>query len=843
MLAVVLGVVCLGIAVGGASGATGDATTAIDTEVFLQDRPNTPQAEQPPDDEHVVVHYEDDHVLTAEIAGELPPRPYVTVNGSTDDGFLVVDEHEDTELDALQTEDGTKALVEVEIDGEVEKRPVVRTDRTVEEGTDLAIMGERGVIHDWIEFDHGDRRVETVDGGNPVEVDGNPIEYPWYDETNYVPEIVDVTDVDEGETLEVEVEVTHDRWVDHSEVLSLTIVGSERWNDRPYLADTTSLELSGNESETVTLQYETDWKDYHADMVVVDIDGNTDSQKIDIGASGAAVDIEGTNTPMAGDDLEVDVRIDRFGDYPSGSQVYPITLFVDGDEVETRNVELGPGSETTRTLTYETTDDDPDAVDVRVASKTDDDSATVPVVSHERFQEDVEVDIVETDVGDLEDEFLVTAEFEYTGNVTEGWTEFDAILGIDGNRSDNRTVRVPGSGTETVTFEHDRETGDPPAAYATVETPQVTAHHKFDSGAEVAFVEYTDPVPKGGEITADVGIENAGETPGLVTVSTAVDIPFAVESDAVLNESAPLNPGETFTQEVAFDLREEVPSPITLEATAEGGQDRVTIDVRENESILEIEEATIDGIVDEDEELTITASIVNAGGATESREVTFSFDGEPVGTETISPAPDEERTVSTTFPEPDEEGTFIYGVDTGDDTVSHTVATPGARADDGLLPSLSLVEQPWLLVVGLLVLLAAAGILVARRVDAIRLPDSVQVPEQLQPYVARVQAGLRAVKRNVRTLLGGEGTVVVENTLPKTVTVRVLVSSDGEVVFREDLTLEEGERREFTCLPSSSTVEVGSGVDDVAAHHEVFPQGTSKVGIVLQPQGIVIGEL
>lgn len=785
-----------------------------------------------PDDNDVVVRFADDHVVSGAAADRMPSDPYVTAG--YDGEPLVVAENEKYDFPVVQTKDGTVATA-----GE---RPVVR----VENETDLVVLDDTGSIDHTLVVDRDDGGlVKTDDKNTTVTVDGiGSVRYEPFDETDVKPEIQNVSDVDEGETLEVGVEFENREWGNNPNMdVDLKLLDSGEIHDEM----SKTINISGGEQISETFEYNTTRYDYNADEIKIAVpeDGNTDTTDVTIGAAGAAVTGLETNDPIEGQTLEVTADIDRFGRIPDDDREYPIRLLINGSAVQTEVVTLAPDGSTTETFTYQTGADDVPEAEVTVSSPTDSASVDVPILSRADHDYNIQSEITDTRIGNLTDELEVDASFWYTGEMPGDETQFTANLTVDGTVEDQRSITLDGESRENATFTYTFNPNEPPITNASIVTPGETKPLSFESGSAITFDNVTDPVVRNGSMTATVTVENRGEVPGRETLTIEASNPYAVESDGTYTTSGPLETSESFTETVTFNVTEEAPPRLKLTASTTNATETYTVDVRDDEPRFEIENTTIADATADGTSPAVSAAIRNTGGAAGTQDVTFTFDSKSIATDELTLEPDEVRTISAPV-EQSASGTYSYGVTTADDSSSGTTTveysassqteSPGS---EGIL-SLDTLAIP-LLAVSLFGVVLGGAAIVKRRTD----PDDLQELQERMTALQPAARKLQRAARNARNLVSnsGTGTVIVQNQLPRSALVRVRVRSDEEILFLEDFELDEDEQRTLECLPDADQFEVGTGVDDIAAHEETFRRGTGEVGIVLQPDGITISEL
>ncbi|NGM70165.1 hypothetical protein G6M89_14300 [Natronolimnobius sp. AArcel1] len=816
-----------------------DPTAELLSSGVASAQSDSPIQTTPPDDERVVVRFDDDHISTAAVAEELPPEPAITVE---DDGpEIVIDDHDDYDLPVMQTTDGEVAKANGD------------TIHPVNDNPDLVTFdNETETVGDELEVDRSSGEVQTIEG-DEVRVDDDRVVYPEYNTRDYSLEITEVEDVDEGETLSVTATVNNSRWA-HSDddTASLNLSGGER----DFLADEESIDLEDDDETELSFEYETGAGDHDIDEAEVTIEhqnggdtvnGDSDTADLTIGAAGVAVTITETNTPVEGSDLVVDADITRYGDVPEGTQSYPISLFVDGSQAQTEVLSLSPGESTTQTFTYETTEDDVPELEAEVASRVDSSSETVSVMTVEEHKDNIGAEITETTIGNISEPLTVDTAFTYDDELPSGQTEFDANLTIDETVVDQQTFEFGGVPSTddpvTETFTYDRDAEDPPVTDFAIETPGGNESVSLDHDTAISFSNVTDPAARNETLEATVTLENTGEVPGQETLNISALNPSAVDSNATIETTAELNPGESVSEDVTFDLSDNAPPQLELEVQTSTTTETTTAEVRDNEPEFEITDTAVTE-ADSDENatlLTVASTVENTGGVAGTQDVSLSFDDETVHTESVSLEPDEEATITTEV-EVTEDQTYGYGTTTEDDSVSETTdVASSATADTGGILSLLPVGS----ILTLLLALSVLGALVVGAAVIKRRTDPTDLPDGLQDRMAALQPAAQRLQNAARNLVSndGTGTVVVQNNLPRDALVRIRVRSGDEIQFLEDFELAAEERRTLECLPTDTQFEVGSGVDDIAAHEERFDGGTSEVGVILRPEGITIKPL
>ncbi|MFC6719376.1 hypothetical protein ACFQGT_03675 [Natrialbaceae archaeon GCM10025810] len=805
------------------------------------------------EDDLVSVRYDDEHVVSGERADDVPSDPYVRVNDSgLQDDRLVVDEHGDDGHDVVQTTDGDVATVEH--DGE--EREIRRLS---ERNPDLVIV-EDGRVLDELEVNRDEGIVQTVDGGQPVTVGNHSVVYEEY--TDYSIEIGEVDPVAEGETLEVPVTVRNDGYGPASDEAVLRLPTADGTENV-----TKEVSVDGGERANQTFEYETGDGDSRMDDVEVEIGSASDSAEVDVARAGVAVEVIETNTPVEGEDLELVAELERIGNVPDGAYEYVFGLRtydrygerVGGDDV---GVELEPGETLNRTFTYETTSEDVPEIEAELSSEDDSDSADVTVVPRDEWEDSIRASIANATVDG--DELEVDASFEYDGELPGGKTSFPANFTVDGERVDGTNVTIDNESAVNESFAHALNESERPVTEVGLETPGENDSVEFEREFAVDVVDVSNPVTRDDEVNATIEVENRGETPGRDTLEVEARDAVGIGSSETWERDLELGVGESTTENVSFNLSSGTPSNVEVRASTSDDDARETVNVRTDDPWFVLTETTVDDVEDEDDELVIESTVRNEGGSEGTQEVELEFDDESLSTEEVALEPDEEQTVSATVDPTPEPGAYAYAIGTENDategvvTVEESAVPPDEKSDtasgsSGVLDGLPL-PPPWL-VLALLGLIGVGGAVVAYRNDPSAVGDRIDALrsalEDPQEAVTRIQAALRGLPAALQRLpavvrdrlgLGGNGNVVVENALPRPVRVRISIRTDSDVVFLEDFDLSDGERRVIECLPASGQFEVGTGVEDITAHTEVFQSGTDTVGIRYAPEGITIGQ-
>ncbi|AXR78775.1 hypothetical protein [Natrarchaeobaculum sulfurireducens] len=873
---------------GGANGAVPAANTgeAVDTECN-------------PDDDAVVVRFDDEHVVSGAIADDCPADPHVHLEDNTSAKLVV-------ENGTVQTIDGDKATV-----GD---RNVFRFS---DEDPDLRVADGEFVNSSLIMSDNGTVVLEE-DETEELEVDGDPVVFEGDPQLRLSEPTV--SEGAEGEEVDIDVDIEYLGYHEFNGNLSVDIVNE---SGQPTSADEADITLENREEITETITFETRNGDAPEVEVLTELSGDAgvsnpaaqNKTRASIEEARIAVDIADYNRPEEGDDLEVTAVVERIGalDRDEFNESYQLVFEVDGSTVDSRSIEpLDAGSSEERTFVYSTVEGDGPNVDVKLSALGGAGDRTVEetleVISPDAHERDVQANITSWNAPEEGEELEIEADIEHD-NLPDGTHTYPIEFSVDGNIIDetNVTLSGPGSDSETVDFTYDVQQGDAPDVQATVSTPgerdRITPRI-FGSGFELQIVETNAPVNETETLQTTVAVQNTGDIEATQDVRLVVD-QGGGDPDRNIehlrdNTSVSLSPGESTTERLSFRTEDDDPNKIDLIARSENDEDIKTVRVRPLNPFFEIEDLDLPESVEPDEEFTVSASINNTGAEAGTQYIEVETeDGELAHIDRITLPPVEHTTVSFTDTAPSSPGTYEYTFMTEDDEVERTLSVSDGddepsdvepeddepddpEPDDDLEPDDDVddAEEPdeepdadeddglsWFMVLlGVLGVAASVLVLLVYRNDPENFPpDPATVRAQLEStftrealehrlerakmtaaaLVAAIKAGdINAIVTTLKHAIGlGSGTLVVQNELPRETLVRIRCQTADDTVLLEDLELGPNERRTLGSLPSVDQFKVGAGVEDITAHEEVFQGASGDVGVVLRPEGILIANL
>ena len=354
---------------------------------------------------------------------------------------------------------GTEASIDVSMEASVsdgalqeavwiEGRNHTEIGRTPLEGaTDGATVTFEETPH-WIAYGYPTHvRVVSADGRQSglETADGPEVRQP------FAVEILETNDpVGAGDPLEVSAAVEHVgdmQMIGPNEQQVALVVGGET-------VDAETVFLEWNESETLTLGYETYpvRRDVEFPVRVV-CEDDVDETTVEVLADGVpgdvAVSIENTNAPVtAGEELWVGTVVRNGG---ASTATEGLELVVGGETVDSASVTVDPGDEEWVTLSYVTYEVRQDVeFPVRVVGVRDADEVTVEVFADEPGDRagELGVSITTTNAPVTGGEFL-DAQVSVGNDGTEH-AEGVVQLVVGGDVVDSRTVSVPGEATQTI---------------------------------------------------------------------------------------------------------------------------------------------------------------------------------------------------------------------------------------------------------------------------------------------------------------------------------------------------------------------------------------------------------
>lgn len=544
----------------------------------------------------------------------------------------------DEEASTLEVEEGEWVVVvaDVENQGDVAdtQNIVLEIDGSFTDvETDLEVAGQ-GVETVQLEWE-----TESGDAGDFTATVQGPDDGDDAEGTVYVPAYLEVSiddqestlEVEEGQTVVVEVTVTNTGEVEDTQDFALQIDGDT-------VDEEIGVTVAGGASETVVLEWTTQADDAGEFTAEVVGDHDTDQiqgQVLEPAFFAVSIDEQASELNVEeGDPVVVEAEITNTGDVDDTQN---IVLEIDGDDEDVHtNLEVTGGATESVTLEWETEDGDADTYSVEVSSDDDSAQTTAEVV----VPPDAEF-VVTIDEGDstleVEATETVVVEAEIQNDGGEADTQ-DIVLEIDGDEVDRvADVQVGAGETEAVTLEWNTGADDAGTYTARVssdddaDTAAVTVQPRQEATFAVTIdeAESTLVVEEGQTVVVEADVENTGGQTGTQDITlhiggAEVDVVSDVELTVGASESVILEweTGEgddgTHDATVASDDDTDTVS-VEVEPAPEPAYFAVSID--EQNSTLE---------VDEGDTVIVEATVENTGDEADTQDITLEIEGEQV---------------------------------------------------------------------------------------------------------------------------------------------------------------------------------------------------------------------
>ncbi|PSP60063.1 hypothetical protein BRC73_04180 [Halobacteriales archaeon QH_7_66_37] len=474
----------------------------------------------------------------------------------------------------------------------------------------------------------------------------------------------------EGETLDVTATVENTGDLSDSQNITLAADGTTE--------DSTTVELAGGESTTVTLSWDTQPGDAGEHTATVASDNDTSSTGVLVEQPASFdVAITDTNSPVvAGEALNVTATIENTGDR---SDTQSIDLRIGDQPVDDTTVSLDGGETTSVTLSWDTGPGDAGNYTATVASDDDADAADVRVLQPAEFT----VDIEETNAPVVAGEPLdITATIENVGEVS-GTETVDLTVG--GQVIDEVTVTLDGGDSETVTLTWDTGPGDAGNYTARVasedddDTVNVRVREMSSASFAVEIDRTNAPVVTGEEMTVTATVRNTATVQGSGTVE------LRVGDDRIESREIGLLGGQTRTLTFSWQTDPGDVGDHEVEVVTESDADGTTVLVlRPAEFAVDIEGTNSPVVAGET--LDVTATITNVGDATDTQTIRLdAVDDRQDGTElTLEGGESETVTLGWETTEDDiGEHTVEVASDDGSDTRTVRITDALGAGGDG----------------------------------------------------------------------------------------------------------------------------------------------------------------
>ena len=586
-----------------------------------------------------------------------------------------------------------------------------------------------------------------------------------------------------GQTVAVDVDVENTGDLEATQTISIDVdgVGSD--------IDTTDVTLSGGETTSRTLNWNTDFgDDGDVDLTVSSAD-DTVTETVTVEESDedffspriTSVDEAVTE----GDEVTVDYEIKNTG-AAQGTQ--DIVFAVDGETIATEDsVQLDSTTTSTGTFTYTTTSNDPSNIDVEVSTDDDTASDTVTVnvpaafdVAINNFNqpliegETLTVDATVSNTGDLE----ATQTIRLAVDPDQGDT-FDTT-------ADTTTITLAGDESQSVTLTYTTATGDAEAIDFEVSSNEdredrtVTVSEPAPASFDVAITDFDDAVETGTDASVEYEIENTGDEEGTQDVAFSVD--GTIEDTDVAETLAG---GETKTGTFTYSTGSDDTPEIDVEVSTDDDSAQEVIAVNEpaNFQINAVTPSSDPIVVGQ--QLTFDVELENVGDLSAGRDITLSRDGETIQTTLVGLRGGDTDTVQLTYVpgsndlNGQDSRELTFNVDAEDTTQQASVTIEAAEATFEIT-------------------------------DTMSLPDQARSGDQIDATVTIENTGTARAEQTV-SLLRDSSSSTVDQTEVDTATVDLGVGEETEITLTDIPSVNrEGETLTYKADTAAGRTEVGS---------------------------------
>jgi hypothetical protein len=553
--------------------------------------------------------------------------------------------------------------IELNVDGSTVASTSVRLDPSESSEVDLEWETEVGDADGYSAIVASDDTTDTAEvtireqGEFDVEID----------ETN--------EPVVEGETLEVEAVVENTGDAEATGTIGLTVAGN--------IDDTTTLTLDDDESETVTLEWETDGRlpgTYTATVAAED--GASKSTEIEIQEPAVFdVAIDRTDAPIVeGDTLVVDAAVENTGE---AEATQTVELLVDGTTIESSSVTVSGGETETVSLTWGTSDGDAGDHTVTVVSEDTENATTITVQESAAFA----VEINSTTAPVIEgDPLEVTATVQNTGEVAGTRT---VNLSADGETIESTTLTLEGGESEQLTLTWATTDGDAGGYTATVASGDdddstgvtvVAAAGSDGPQFDVAVETTNDPVTEGKPVELVAMVENRGEE------TDTQPITLTVAGTEHERRQLTVDGGEAERLTLTWETLHGDAGEHTVTVASPDEEAAATVTVSEADEVPEFAVQIGDVVAPggDDGRLVVTATVENVGDRADTQAVTLTAAGTERASQAVTLDGGENETIALTWATDDGEDGVELAV--ASETNSNSTTASLEDEDEGPFP-------------------------------------------------------------------------------------------------------------------------------------------------------------
>jgi len=511
----------------GTATAVADSSSSSSTPEYGDDTPLVDESEAV-DNSSVVVNG-DGNVVSGKQVGYGDPTGRVVrvypMNGLEKSDPLVV------RGDNVVTRTGQNVIVEGGSVGVFDESPDVRArfkNGTVEK---VVVNGSN------IETESG-VNVKTENGDN-VEINRNT-----FNDHEFVVDILNTSDVGEGEVMKITVKVGNIGHATGEETVRIEAGG------RSYTPKL--VELDPGETRKIDLKYHTWSGDAPGVELTVKTPHDSDTVTAPVDKPDFRIDIQDSDVAVSnGETISVSTVLDRTGG--SSTETYAIDFLVDGNVVDTELVRLKPGGKTDVKFSYETNSDDVPSVRATISGP-DEAKDSRKIAVHKPI---LAVNKVYPPKNISEFEKVdITAKIENYGTDTKNQTVQLALSKNGTNETtivDKKRVKLGNRSAKNVTFTYHTKPEFHPKHQLTVTTPDHNQTVAVETNATA--VHQFKSAPKG-NITAAAGetrsleptVKNIGHAKGTANVT------FKLNGSVKKATNLSLDAGETDSAKLDVDV-------------------------------------------------------------------------------------------------------------------------------------------------------------------------------------------------------------------------------------------------------------------------------------------------
>ncbi len=316
-----------------------------------------------------------------------------------------------------------------------------------------------------------------------------------------------------------------------------------------------------------------------------------------------------------GETLTVAATVSNAGSVGGTQQV---GFLVDGDRQASTPVTLDTSQTETVTFNYTVAQADAPELNVSVASANETATETVTVTEQAVFEVTLSSVPATVTVGEN-----LTVEAVVTNGGDETATQ-QVSFAVDGQTETSTAVTLDGGVSETVTFEYTVGPSDTPELNVSVTSANETATETVTVTEQAVFEVSLSSVPAavtvGENLTVTANITNVGNGAGTQPVSFAVDGDQTDEAAVALASGA----SETVAFGYIVDTSETPSVNVSVTSANETASETVAVAKR---TFFDVTLSSVPAAVTTGENLTVVATVTNAGDLVGTQQVSLAIDG------------------------------------------------------------------------------------------------------------------------------------------------------------------------------------------------------------------------